>query len=112
MAPSELGSRSTAAPKDQPPDSSSAGRQKALPESVDAQHGSTDLSPSGTGDGPPASASSSVPGTSSNVVPRDTVVRTAISLAAAARALNADDVSTDTSQQGQWVTASFDDLPG
>lgn len=46
--------------------------------------------------------------TSSNVVPKESVVRAAISIAAAG-SLSAED--TRGAQQGQWVTASFDDLP-
>ena len=49
-----------------------------------------------------------VAGASSNVVPKESVVRAAMSIAAAG-SLTAED--SKSAQQGQWVTASFDDVP-
>ena len=45
---------------------------------------------------------------SSNVVPKESVARAAISIAAAGSMSSEERSSL---QQGQWVTASFDDVP-
>ena len=94
-------------------DEQDTGSQRALPEGAEQldQQASTDVSPSGS-DGPAISAAArNVPGTSSNVVPKEAIVRAAISRGAASGAISADEVKMDSQQQGQWVTASFDELP-
>ena len=47
--------------------------------------------------------------TKGNVVPKEALVRAAIGLAAAGSIVTEE--TTNTLQQGQWVTASFDDVP-
>ena len=93
-------------------DEQESGSQRALPDGAEQpdQPASTDVSPSGS-DGPAISAARNVPGTSSNVVPKEAIVRAAITRGAASGAISADEVKMDSQQQGQWVTASFDELP-
>ena len=83
---------------------------RALPESGENEDGKSSSSgPSGEGSGTSPGNARDRPGsTSSNVVPKESVARAAISIAAAG-AMSSDE--RNSLQQGQWVTASFDDLP-
>ena len=110
---SGLAARSSIAGRQSDRGSDGEESQRALPDSSNPQE-----PPSGPIDGPSRDSPGAsrgqrggVASTSSNVVPKDSVVRAAITMAAAAGAISADEVKMDAPQQGQWVTASFDELP-
>lgn len=88
-----------------------AASTRALPESGegDDSRASTSESSGDTGGASQGGARERpMGGASSNVVPKESVARAAISIAAAGNMSSEDRSSL---QQGQWVTASFDDLP-
>ena len=81
---------------------------KALPDGS----GPAPQEPSDGSQPPPSnkgSQRSTMSDTKGNVVPKEALVRAAIGLAAAGSLVTEE--TSNTLQQGQWVTASFDDVP-
>ena len=97
--------------EERPEGDAAAASSRALTEGSEGDDGKASTSES-SGDAGGASKDAArerpMGGASSNVVPKESVARAAISIAAAGN-MSSEDRST--LQQGQWVTASFDDLP-
>lgn len=111
VPPVEVSSRSSASRSqaERPAEGEAVASQRALPEHADGPE-TTEASASP----PPAEPqghAASAPGTSSNVVPKEASKRDPVPMAAAASAVSADEISMEAPQQGQWLTASFDELP-